>query len=193
MPLEDIKQKLLEETENYITEFLKKTQEKVEQIKQQKQKEIEDYISSQKARIDREAEEREKREIQIHHLEMRKKILEYKQKLIKEIIQEALEKIKEMDKKQYRNYYKKLLESLELEGNEEILVGEEDKDILDKGFIEEVNTEKGWKLQWAGTINKTPKGIIVKTKYMDIDLSLETLLKYKYTKIVSKISKTLFG
>lgn len=138
-----------------------------------------------------------KRLIAVAGLEGRKEILRAKQEMIDAAFQKALEKVCQMDDRDYQ----KLLEQMiaDAVGNEagEILLSENDAKRMDNEFVSNINKHivdigKKGLLKLSTQHIKTVGGFVLKSGEMEINSTFEILFGMLRTELESDVVRMLF-
>ncbi len=198
MAIEDIVKKIISDAEQKVKQIINSYTEEAKKIISEKEKELKKKEITEKERIDRASENLKARTVQIAELELRKEILNEKQKIIEQVFEKAEEMIYTMPKEKYIEFIKnKLIQYIET-GNEEIIVGEKDKEIITPTFIEELNKEVKAKLRENADLKisnehtNIEKGVILKQGKIRINCSIKSLMKEAREKCEEKVVKILF-
>jgi len=193
---------------------LEKLLEKIQSDGEKKGKEIIAAAEKQATKILREAElkkeslkkeciEREsakiKQEIEgkkaILQIEARKKILAKKQEALETVYQKAMAEIISLPTATYQNFIEKRLFSLLEKGEYEIIVAANDKEKISKNFIEGLNQklkEKKIGLKFVSFSSSIKNGFVLRQGKVEINSSLEEILKKKRDELDIKLGKLLF-
>jgi len=185
-----------------VKKILKDAEEKAKEILSDAKKQVADEIASAEEeakslikQIKKQAEKLKEQEItkmtDMEMLEMRKRILAEKRKIMTEVYNKSLEKLISLDKKKYREFIISLIVRYFSSGDEEVLIGKEDKKLL-SGIIDEVNKSKGLHLKASNEDAGVKKGVILKKGKVYTNLSLEALLKKVFEEMQFEIIKDLF-
>jgi len=198
MAVEDIVKKIISDAEKKAEEIINSHKKEADNIIAEKKKELKKKEAAEKERIDKEMESLKARTVQIAELELRKKILEEKQKLIQQVFEKVEEKIYKMPKEKYVDFIKnKIVQYIET-GNEEIIVGNKDKDIITTALIDSLNKELKSKLQENGNLKISnekadiEKGFILKQGKIRVNCSLDSILKEAREKCEEEVVKILY-
>ncbi|HHD2591394.1 V-type ATP synthase subunit E [Clostridium perfringens] len=143
-----------------------------------------------------EAEVKKARIISNAKLSVRNDMLRAKQDVISKVFNEAIEKLQNLSKGDYKYYVISTLDSLELEGTEVIIINEKDKDIFSNEFLEALNKElesKGKKgsitLNMEGKFNG---GFILDRNGIQINNTFEALINSLRGELEFEVNKVLF-
>jgi len=144
-----------------------------------------------------EIDERRKRLISMAELEARKIKLKAKQDLIREVFSLAHRKLTSLSPEEYRNILSDMIVSINPNGNEEIIVSEEDRKKLGDSFIKIVNkklkeNQKIGEMKYSEECRETEGGFILKSGDVEINCSFSSILRMEYNKIEAEVIKVLF-
>ena len=124
-------------------------------------------------------------------LDGRKISLKAKQALISECFDEAIKKILELDSKKYLAYIKSLISKYG-ENGDEVVLSTTNK-VVTKQFIEDTVKELGLAITVSKNTSDYVGGIILQTKVVDKNLTLETTLRGLKEEIEQQTAEILFG
>lgn len=143
-----------------------------------------------------EAEVKKARIISNAKLSVRNDVLKAKQEVISNIFHKAIETLQNISKEEYVSYITSTLNSLDLEGNEVIIINEKDKDIFSKEFLEALNKELESKgIKGSITLNMEGKfngGFILDRNGIQINNTFEALINSLRGELESEVNKVLF-
>lgn len=198
MALKDIVEKIIKDAEEEGREKVKEAERKAEEIMKEAEKESEELKRKIVERAGKEAAEEKKRIIALARLEMRNKLLEKKKDFIEEVFQEASKRISTVSRDKYRNFLKKVILEAAESGEEEIILNEGDRGLVDTKFLQEINQElqkngrKGG-LKLSSESREIEGGVILKKDGLEINASLETLLKELRSEREKEILEKIIG
>ncbi|RLE82912.1 MAG: hypothetical protein DRJ51_00220 [Thermoprotei archaeon] len=191
--LKTLREELERDLENTIAEARKEGEKIIHQVFLEASKEASGLLD----RRLREYREREQRERAYIEIEARKKLLEVREKIIEETLNEALKRLENLPRDEK---YERILEVLLVEGMEEIggkefrvYVNAKDKEIMEK-VAKKVSKERGIKIEVAEEAARTVGGVIVENPEGNIRYynTFETRLKKMRERIVKDVYKILF-
>jgi V/A-type H+-transporting ATPase subunit E len=176
---------------------IKKAQEEAEAIIKAAEEEALKKYNSIIEITQNEVIERKKRLIAMAELEARKIKLKAKQDLISQVFSLAHKKLTSLSPEEYRNILSEMILSLNPEGDEELIVSEEDRKKLGNTFLEMVNKKlnenkiKG-EVKYSGECRQTEGGFILKSGDIETNCSFSSILRMEYNKIEAEVIKVLF-
>jgi V/A-type H+-transporting ATPase subunit E len=191
--------------EKVVTKILKEAEKKSKGIVDEaalKSEEVIKAASVQAERILKDAKElsaekaREEKErvLASANLEIRKAMLEQKQKLMDEAFKSAVNHLRQKDKKEYVALIEKLLVQSAETGAEEVIVGKADKDTIDSKVIASANKklrDRG-NLTLSKTVGSMTGGFILRRGKVDVNLSFDGLIELARESLESEVAKILF-
>ncbi|GBD87060.1 V-type ATP synthase subunit E [bacterium BMS3Abin03] len=131
-------------------------------------------------------------------LESRNKILNFKKEIGRQVFNESLKKLQNIDDKTYKHWLKKKILTACETGDEQIVFSEKDKDKLEVKWQQEINNSlksKGLNGSLVFKFENTDfnGGFILKHPGYEIVVTFEDLLKEIEQKWLTKISEILFN
>ncbi len=195
MSIEDIKKRILDKAESEANLIVNKARERIKEEKntfeneqkaifsERAQKEIEKIRSDLKKRIDQEK------------LKESRAILKKKNELLEGLFSEVIEKIASLPKKQYKKFLVDLIMRDAPKGKSVLFLNKKDMGLFTEKVISEINKSLGKEREITlGTHTVDIKGgFMLKGEEVEIDDSLETIVKDVKEKEEIRISKELFG
>lgn len=186
--LEKITDSILEKAKAEAALIIEKAEEEAESVKKAGEEEREKRKAEADERINEECERilrmgrgndvREERQI----------LLAAKSKAIKEIIEEAKDKMKNAERDRYLEILKKLLEN-SVSGKEgEIIFSERDKKLIDDGFIEECKQISSGKLTISNEVCNIDSGFIIRYGKIEINCSIDSIFEDKYNELTDLVN-----
>jgi V/A-type H+-transporting ATPase subunit E len=198
MALDGILKKITENAEEKVAaieeEGRRKRQEVLSRAKDLA-KEIADRISQEAA--SRAELDRRRSEVSAE-LEFRKEILKEKQEIMEDCFREALDELVKLPADKYRALIRSMLSKLVSSGEEHVVISPEDKEKIDRKFIDSINDElkgadrKG-RLKLDGTSPKIRGGFLLKTEDVEVDCSFGALLGQLREEMQADVAGILFG
>ncbi len=191
--------------EKVVTKILKEAEKKSKSILDAAGTESEEMIKAASAQAERvledakklsveRAREEKERVLASANLEIRKAMLEQKQKLMSEAFKNAVSHLRQKSKKEYVALIKRLLVQSVETGAEEVVIGKADKDIIDSKVIAEVNKElkdRG-NLTLSKTVGSMTGGFILRRGKVDVNLSFDGLIELARESLETEVAKILF-
>ena len=195
MSLEKLLEKIQSDGEKKGKEIIAAAEKKATKILQEAELKEEalkkEYITRESAKIKQEIEGKKA----ILQIEARKKLLAKKQETLESIYQKAMAEIISLPTASYRNFIEKRLFSLLEKGDYEIIVAANDKEKITESFIEGLNQklkEKKIKLKSVSFSSSIKNGFVLRQDKVEINSSLEEILKRERGDLDIKLGKLLF-
>lgn len=198
MAVEDIVKKIIKDSEGKAESILLEYKKQADDIKEEKKSLLKGTEEAEKKKIEQDADNHYKRLVQMAELQMRKEVLDLKQKLITDVFQKVEERIVSMPKDDYQSFIeKKIIEYIQT-GREEVIISENDKNRITEDFIEKLNKKLKEKLREEGDLKLSDKsadikaGFILKSEKIQYNSSLESMLRELREKDEAEIVKKIF-
>ena len=137
----------------------------------------------------REAQKEKERILSLELIEINKKLLISRRKLIDEVFREVEKKIFARNSEIREKLLTGLIESLVKTGDEEIIVDKE----LGKEWVERLNREKGWKLKVIDGEDDPDGGFILKKGNMKVVATRSAIMESLREDLEVEVSRILFG
>lgn len=193
----------LNSVDSIIKEIEKRVKKEIDEIKEgygkEKKREQEDFENRRKDLLDREkkkferkGELRKQEIITKNSLESKKKILNKKSRLLDEVFEQAVKKIKELDKNNYKKFMRRMIKQSVVTGREEVIPGEKEK-IFTEDFIDNLNKKNKWGLKIRKKTRDIDSGFILKGKNFQTVVDFENIKEYLREQKEEEVIKKLFG
>jgi V/A-type H+-transporting ATPase subunit E len=193
-----LKEKILEEARQQAKNNIERARQEAAGISNMALNEAEKRRREiiEKSRI--EAAEREKRLISYAELEARNQRLKAKQEVVEEAFEKAIARLKELPSDQYINILADMIVGAVSTGDEELILSKEDKNRIGNDIVKLVNkrlkaTKIKGNLRLAGETRDIQGGFIIRSGDIEINNSLEAIVKMRRDKLEAEVVKTLFG
>ncbi len=188
--MDKVSKKILEDAKKERDRIIKEAKKRKKEIDDEAKRELEKMADD----IEKKAKETKEREFErligLKEIEHRNTLLAYKHELLNRLFEEVTEDILKSDK--YQKLIESMFETAVQSGEEEVLIGEREKNI-DKKFVQKLNKRYGWKLKLSDEKLHIKGGFFLRGKDKDFDGSIETLIKDKREDLVVKLVELLFG
>ncbi|HHV96393.1 MAG TPA: hypothetical protein GXX37_07990 [Clostridiaceae bacterium] len=195
--VEKIINKIKSDAQSQAENNIKAAQEKADAIIKAAKEEAAEKYNGIIEKTKSEIAGKRKRLISMAELEARKIKLKAKQDLIREVFSLAHKKLITLPPEEYGKILSDMIIGLNPEGNEEIIVSEEDRKKLGDSFIKMVNAKlkengKKGELKYSDICRETEGGFILKSGDIEINCSFSSILRMEYNKIEAEVIKVLF-
>jgi V/A-type H+-transporting ATPase subunit E len=188
--LQEILEKIKEETELKKQEILDKSFAERDRIIDDAKKKADQILRKAEEEKAKRVHQKVNALVADYVIKSNLRITQVKREILDSVYQEVLKRIIK-DSKLYEQVLRFLFESLELKGDEEIFVSE-NEEILNEKFVEMLNSAKGWNLRLSEKKVKISGGFLAKGKNLQIDASLEKLMEILKEETEVHVSKILF-
>ena len=195
---EKIRQKILNDAQAEARKIMEGAEAEARGIRQEAQARADSIASDYKARARADADEHIRRQLSLRELEARKAILAEKWAVIEEVFDKALASLRERDRQSgYGLTMELLLKAVET-GNEEIIMAPEDRQAIDKSFIENLNANlrkagKRGEVSLSEETRDIRGGFILRRGRTETNSSFDTLLAMLRDEVETEIAEILFG
>jgi V/A-type H+-transporting ATPase subunit E len=131
------------------------------------------------------------------NMQLKNAALSEKQAILDEVFDNARRSLLDLKAEEYRNLIKRVLFSVIKDGDEEIVVSENDRQRLNENFVSALNRElassgKKGKLR-IGFDKRLSGGFVVKAKKIQIDCSIDSMLELIRPQLQNELLEILFG
>lgn len=197
MAIKDIKDKIISDSKIEASKIIDGANNKAREINEKGVQEVKDVKSKIMNKTNQEMLLKKGKIITEANLEAKKDILFAKQTIIDGIFNSALEKIINLDDKQYCNFIKRIiLDNIE-KGDEILFINSLDKEKISKDFVQEINRElkakgKRGDLKLSPSYLQIKGGVVIGSNNIRKNSSLEIIFKKAREKLAIKISRYLF-
>ncbi len=199
MAIEDILQKIDEETQEKIKELNEEYKQKIDKVKNDNELLSEDLKKRLNLHLEKKVKEVRNRIITTSLLDERKRLLKVKTDSIKEVfnlLKENIKKLSPDDKKKiFKTFIVKNLET----GNEGLIIDKKNKWFNDK-FLKELEKDFISKSIKKGDLKLLKEdlplledGVIIRSEFYEINLTVDSIIQEEEDRLQALIVKELFG
>jgi V/A-type H+-transporting ATPase subunit E len=188
--LQEILNKIKEEADLKRREILDKAISERDRILQDADNRVKEILAKAQQEKEKLVIQRLNALIADYEIRSNVEIAKVKRDILKEIYGKVQRHILE-DKGIYSEIVKRLFGIVELNGDEEIFVSENES-VITKDFIEKLNKEKGWNLRISEKPVKISGGFIARGSHSTIDASIEKLMEILQEETEVHVSNILF-
>lgn len=190
--------KILKDAEERKEKILAEANEKKANILSKKKKEAEKLEAEMIEKATREAETRKERVISGAELSARNKKLEAKQAIITDVFNMSIESLCNLKEDDYKSFIKNTILSLNIDGDEKLILNDKVKNIVDNSFLAEINEAlvKNNKLGKLTVSNETANykgGFILEKNGIEINNTFEALVTSLREELEFEVAKELFN
>lgn len=190
--------KILEEAKIKEKEILANAQEEKNKIIEKKVSEAEILEKEiiEKAKI--EASTKKERIVSSSELKVRNEKLEAKQQIIQKTFDEAVDRLANLSEEQFLQYVENRILSLDIYGDESLILNSKGKEIITSKFIDDVNKKLIVKGKKGNIIIKNETGdfkggFILEKNGIEINNTFEALVNDIKEKLEYEVAKALFN
>jgi len=195
MSLEKLLEKIRDDAEKKSAEIIlaaeKKAQEILSLAKAKKEAAKKKIIEQESARIKQESKGKEA----LLQIEGRKKLLARKQEILGTVYQKAAVELASLSPPFYQDFIEKKLVQLVEKGEYKIIIAANDQEKITENFIKKVNQklgDQGVSLKLESFSPGIEHGFILKQGKIEINASLQEMIKAEKENLDLKLSKLLF-
>lgn len=190
--------KILKDAEERKEKILAEANEKKANILSKKKKEAEKLEAEMIEKATREAQTRKERVISGAELSARNKKLEAKQAIITDVFNLSIESLCNLKEDDYKSFIKNTILSLNIDGDEKLILNDKVKNIVDNSFLAEINEAlvKNNKLGKLTISNETANykgGFILEKNGIEINNTFEALVTSLREELEFEVAKELFN
>lgn len=196
--LENLTGKILRDAEQKSNEILASAQDEKDKIVGKRVAEAKEIESSGLAKAKSEAATRKERIISNAHLQVRNKKLEAKGEVINTVFEKSVEALNQLDANTVLTYFKNAILSMNIEGDESIIVNEKTRKLITKEFLGEINSS----LKEAGKIGELTisdetraisGGFILEKNGIEVNNTFEALVNSAKVDLEYEVANVLFN
>ena len=190
--------KILKDAEERKEKILAEANEKKENILSKKKKEAEKLEAEMIEKAEREAVTRKERVISGAELSARNKKLEAKQAIITDVFNMSIESLCNLNEADYKSFIKDTIISLNIDGDEKLILNDKVKNIVDNAFLAEINealvkNNKLGKLTVSDETANYKGGFILEKNGIEINNTFEALVSSLREELEFEVAKELFN
>lgn len=195
--LDNLTSKIIKDAEVKKIEILNEATIKADEIVKKKIEEANKKASSILEKAEIESNTIKERIISKTDLEIRNKKLLAKQQVIEKVFEEAKKKLNSMSPEEFDKFVKNTILSLDIDGDEEIIINTKDREKLSDKFIVELNkllvaNGKLGKLKFNVKSYDIDGGFIISKNGIEINNSFEELVNSLKYELEYEVGKMLF-
>ena len=179
-------------------ELLKKENDfKIAEVRAEAEKAIKEIEEEAGVLSKKNYEEVKRLNISLATLDLKNKLLSVKQGLIDQAFKKALDKIKTLSDKEYKDLLIKAVIQVDAKGDEEIIMGSNDKGRLGADFIKELNAAfskngKKGKFKLVDEKRENINGCVLKDGRKETICTFESIIAGKRKELEKEIASILF-
>jgi V/A-type H+-transporting ATPase subunit E len=196
MEAEQVIEKILSDAKAQAETITKEAEAKVAAEQAKADEQLAEYRRQAEVLAQQAAEDEKSHVLAAARMEAAKEYLAEKSRILDEVFEQARQKLNELPDQEYRDLMARLmLEAVET-GDEEVVVGKDEKRI-DQNFIKEVNGklagDKKHNLRLADDRHDLPGGFILRRGKIKSNVSPDVLLGQARNALVIELAQSLFS
>jgi Archaeal/vacuolar-type H+-ATPase subunit E len=191
MSLAQITEKIEQDARAEAQKILDRAKEQDAQIKRETDAEVKRLEDAAKERFERERPEIFKRRDIVANLDVNKIQLAARRQLIRDVFDEALKRLKKLDKDAYLAFCERLLKEAVASGGEELEVAKGEQ-FIDKAWVDAFNAANKTKVKLVASDQDFSGGFILNHGRVSINCSWEMLMQAAREKLETEVVKQLF-
>ncbi len=187
--------KILKDAEERKSSILAKAEEEKNKIINKKRDEANRLKTSMIEKAKLESATRKERILSSAELKVRNEKLLSKGKVIDEVFNMSVENLCQMNENDFRNFVKSSILSLNIEGDENIILNVNGKKAINEAFVKEINNElkdKG-NLKLSQSEGKFRGGFILEKNGIEINYTFEALVQSLREELEFEVANILFN
>ena len=196
--INNLTSKILSDAEERKESIIKAANEEKAKIIAKKQSiaELEKSAMIEKAEV--EAKTRHERIVSSAELKARNEKLAAKQVVIDSVFEKSVDELCSMSDEEMKNFMKNVIVNSDITGDENIILNEKGKSILDKKLLEEINSElksngKIGELTISSEVRNFKGGFILEKDGIEINNTFEDLVNSLRDDLEFEVAKVLFN
>jgi V/A-type H+/Na+-transporting ATPase subunit E len=194
MSIENIVNRIEEETRAAVAEILRAAEERASAVRDEAGRGGAKLRGELENRVRAKAADEERRLIVGEELELRKAALVRKREILGEVYAEARKRIEHLPPDEYRKLISALILKNAVSGREEIVVPAAQRSVFDAAFVDSLNRARG--ADGAFTIAGAPGdfawGVVLREGQRRVDLTLEVIFRQLAARVESAVAGILF-
>ncbi|MCG0276203.1 MAG: V-type ATP synthase subunit E [Thermosediminibacteraceae bacterium] len=195
--IEKIKERIMEEASEEKNRIIERAKKEAAEILEKAKKKAAELEAIAEERANKAAAEEKRKILSMAELEEKKRYLEAKQALIEEAFAEAENKLCNLDAQNYKDLIYRMILAAAVDGNEEIIISEADKDKITPEFLSMVNEVlkkqgKAGNIRFSEEKRPIKGGFILKSAAVEINCTFDYLLKALREELETEVARILF-
>jgi V/A-type H+-transporting ATPase subunit E len=195
--LEAIVDKILKDARDQTSRIEGESRAKIQSIQSECEETVRALQEASSKRAERLAEDQRRRLLSMAELDIRKEVLALKQEMIGMAFERAISKLLEQDEESSSTLLKKLILDANLEGDEELILNQKDRETMGVFLIRELNeafskTGKQRELRLSREIRPIRGGVILRRGRKEVNCSVESIIYSKRGELEAIVARILF-
>lgn len=195
--IENLKNRIIKDNEDRSKKIESDAKAKAEEVINQANNKADEIMNSMKAKAEKDGQERKERLMSRAQLDARNEVLLAKQEAIDMVLDNVVNRISQMNDKEYLDFIENLLLSNVETGEEEIVFSEKDKARIQPSFITVVNDKlnamgKKGLVKMSNKTRDIGSGFILVRGGLEINCSIESQIRLLRDSLEGDIANLLF-
>jgi V/A-type H+-transporting ATPase subunit E len=195
--IENLKNRIIKDNEDRARSIKSETRDKAEDIISQAKNKADEIMNNMKSKAERDGQERKERLMSRAQLDSRNEVLFAKQEAIDKVLDNVVNRIGQMDDKDYFDFIEKVLLNSVETGEEEIIFSEKDKGRIQPSFITVVNDKlnamgKKGLIKVSDETRDIGSGFILVHGGLEINCSIESQIRLLRDSLEGDLANLLF-
>ena len=196
--LENLTSKILHDAKMQSEELVQNAENEKAKIISKRVAEANEIATSGLEKAKSEAATRKERIISNAHLQVRNKKLESKGKVISTVFDKAVENLTQLDSEIVLTYFKNAILSMNIEGDESIIVNEKTTNMITNALVSEINAElskagKKGELKLSNETRDIKGGFILEKNGIEVNNTFEALVNSLKEDLEYEVANVLFN
>jgi V/A-type H+-transporting ATPase subunit E len=194
MSIENIVNRIEEETGAAVAEILRAAEERASAVRDEAGRGGAKLRGELEGRARAKASDEERRLIVGEELELRKAALLRKREILGEVYAEARKRIQQLSPDEYLKLMSTLILKNAVTGREEIIVPAAQRSMFDGSFVDSLNRSRGQGAAFslAGTPGDFAWGVVLREGQRRVDLTLDVMFRQLAARVESAVAGLLF-
>ncbi|WP_373898579.1 V-type ATP synthase subunit E [Haloimpatiens sp. FM7315] len=190
--------KIIEESENKKNEILANAKNEEQGIIKERIQKAETKKAEMLEKAEMEAISKKERIVSSSQLKVRNEKLEAKQKMIEKVFEEAVEKLADLPKEDFLKYVETKILSLDICGDESLILNSKGKEIVSENFVEDINKKllnegKKGSIKLNSQTRNFKGGFILEKNGIEINNTFEALVSAMKDELEYEVATVLFS
>lgn len=195
--IENLKNRIIKDNEDRSKKIESDAKAKAEEVINQANNKADEIMNSMKVKAEKDGQERKERLMSRAQLDARNEVLLAKQEAIDMVLDNVVNRISQMNDKEYLDFIENLLLSNVETGEEEIVFSEKDKARIQPSFITVVNDKlnamgKKGLVKMSNKTRDIGSGFILVRGGLEINCSIESQIRLLRDSLEGDIANLLF-
>ncbi|KPL18989.1 MAG: hypothetical protein AMJ92_05325 [candidate division Zixibacteria bacterium SM23_81] len=198
MSVETITEKILSDAQAEVLRIEAQVAERAKKVEAEQREQAKAIEKEAEEEAKRRAQDRRKKDIATAELELRKALLDQKQRLIQQVFDKALKRLTDLKGEKYERFILELLMKVVEVGDEEVIFSDTDDRKIGEKLLEEANNRlvkagKKGGLRIVKENRDFQGGFILRRGKMEVNCSLNSLFESVREELEPQVAEVLFS